>query len=177
MLNRQQKAQQIDWVKEQVATGQPIVYLGYRGAKIVELDELRSKIYELGGLIKVVKTRLLKKAMEGSKIQDINALPADMWDKPVALIMGTEDPIALSKIIAQFTADHKIVELFGGYIDSTVVDQTVIKQLATLPGREELLAKVVGSLMAPLRGLVWGLRWNQFALISVIEQYHATKAS
>lgn len=171
MLSRDQKAQQIDWIKEQLATDQPVIYLGYRGTKIAELDELRDKIYELGGLVKVVKTRLLKKALAGSKIQDINALPADMWDKPVALVIGSEDPIALSKIIAQFTADHEIVELFGGYIDSAMVNQTIVKRLATLPSREELLAKVVGSLVTPLRELVWSLRWNQYALTSVLKQY------
>lgn len=175
MLSREQKAQQIEWLKEQVATGQPIVYLGYLGVKITELDELRGKIYELGGLVKVVKTRLLKKVLAGSKIQDINALPSDMWDKPIALIIGRGDLVVLAKTIARFAQDHEVVELFGGYIDSATVDQSIIKQLATLPGREELLAKIVGSLTAPIRGLVWGLRWNQYALVSALKQYKDLK--
>lgn len=170
MLSRDQKAQQIEWIKAQIATGKPVVYFGYRGIKITELDDLRHRIYELGGLVKVVKTRLLKKALAGSKIQDINALPSDMWDKPVALIMGTDDSAVLAKTIAQFAKDHEIVELFGGYVDDATVDQSVIKQLATQLGREELLAKIVCSLAAPLRELVWSLRWNQQALISVLRQ-------
>lgn len=180
MLSRQQKTQQIEWIKEQVATGKPVVYLGYRGVKIVELDELRNRIGELGGLIKVVKTRLLKKALlnhvkeQGGLELTLQPLPTDMWDKPIALIIGNEDSIALAKTITQFVKDHAIGEVFGGRIDSATVDRLVIKQLASLPGREELLVKVVGSLMAPIRGLVWALSWNQFALISVIKQYHAT---
>lgn len=177
MLNRDQKAQQINWIKEQVATGKPVVYLGYRGIKIDELDDLRNRVCELGGLVKVVKTRLLKKALEGLNVQDINTLPVDMWGKPIALIVGSEDPVQLAKIIAQFAKDHEIAELFGGYIDQATADQSVIKQLATLPDREELLVRVVGSLAAPLRGLVWSLRWNQYALVSVLWQYQGIKTS
>jgi large subunit ribosomal protein L10 len=165
MLSRDQKAQQIGWIKEQIGPGKPTVYLGYRGIEIDALDDLRNRIYELGGTVKVVKTRLLKIALKSHY-----NLPADMWVKPVALIIGNEDPVQLAKTIVEFAKDHEIVELFGGLIDSAIVDQSVIKQLATLPGREELLAKVVGSLAAPLRGLIWSLQWNQHALISVLRQ-------
>lgn len=170
MLTRVQKAQQIEWIKEQVATGKPVVYFGYRGIKITQLDELRNRIYEMSGLMKVIKTRLLKIALAGSNIQDVNALPVEMWDKPVAFIVGGNDSVQLAKVIAQFAKDHEIAEVFGGYVDNASVDRSVIQQLATLPGREELLTKVVGSLAAPIRGLVWSLQWNQYALISVLRQ-------
>lgn len=119
-----------------------------------DMNELRGHIQQSGARFVVVKNSLLKLAVQDTEAAEL----VEVMTGPRALVFCYEDPIAPAKAVSKFGSDHGgAVSLKAGYVDGRVLDERQAAMMADVPGREELLAAVVGGIAAPLSGLVHAL--------------------
>ena len=173
MLTKEQKTQQIGELTEKLQKSKAVVLTTFRGLKFDELTDLRKTLKKEGITIQVVKNTLLKRVFEA----DGKHLSEEILEKPLAVIFSYDDEITPAKLVTAFSKEHEKLEVVGGIYENKVVGEDIIKSLALLPSKEELFTKVVESLAAPLSRLVGALRWNGFAVTSVLSQYLKQKQS
>ncbi len=111
----------------------------------------------------MAKRNLLYIALKDKGIE----LTPEEIDGAVAVAYG-QDEVTPAKIISEFKKDHDQVEFYGGILENAYIDQAQVAQMATLPTKQELLAKVVGSLNAPVSGFVNVLAGNMRGLVNVL---------
>jgi len=121
----------------------------YRGLTVSEMGSLRRSLHNADVSLQVVKNTLARRAAEGT---DFTAAK-ELFTGPVAIAYG-KDPVGMAKAISDFAKEHKALEIRGGVLDGKMVDVSGIKALASLPSREVLLAKMLGSMQSPISGFV-----------------------
>jgi large subunit ribosomal protein L10 len=130
---------------------------------VADFEALRKKLRSEHGTITVAKRNLLLLALKNKGYTvESQALPG-----AVAVAAG-DDEVTPAKVVATFRKDHEQVELYGGILEQTFMDAAQVKQLATLPGKPELLGKIVGSMNAPIAGFVNVLAGNLRGLVTVL---------
>ena len=151
-LNLNDKKAVVAEVSSQVAKAQSVVLAEYRGIEVGDLTKLRAKARESGVYLRVLKNTLVRRAVEGTPFADLSSHMVG------PLIYGiAEDPIAAAKVLNDFAkSNDKLILKAGSYAGETL-DAAGIKALASIPSREELLAKLLGVMMAPLTGMAISL--------------------
>lgn len=143
-LNREAKAVIIDDVLAQVGRAQSIVIAEYRGLKVGRITELRRQARKSGVYLRVLKNTLVRRAIAGSPFEKLSGHLAG------PLIYGiSADPVAPAKVLTDFAKTHEQLVIKGGALPNSVFDANGVKALASLPSREELLAKLLGTMQAP----------------------------
>lgn len=167
MLTKQQKKQLIEELADKINRQNSLVFTDFKGLKVGEISDLRKQLREVGAEYAVAKKTLIKLALEkaGKKNIDISHFQGS-----IALALGYEDPIMPVKTISKFSKDHKVLDIIGGIMDNKLLSVDEIRELALIPSRDELLAKLVGSLKSPISGLVNVLEGNIRNLISILKQ-------
>ena len=147
-LNREVKKAVVAEVSAQVANAQTIAVAEYRGIAVGDLTTLRAKARESGVYLRVLKNTLVRRAIAGTPFEGL----ADQLTGP--LIYGiSQDPVAAAKVLNDFAkGNDKIVLKAGSYAGDTL-DQAGVQALASIPSREELLARLVGVMQAPVSGM------------------------
>lgn len=171
-LTREQKTQQIDELASSITEAKAIVFTEYRGLNMKDNQKLRVKLRESGIDYKVVKATLLNLALKKHKIE----VPANVMDKPLAVAIGFEDEVAPAKLVNDSTKEIEPLKILGGLVNGVYCDANQIKQLALLPSREQLYGKLVGTLAAPMNGLVGVLSGNLRSLVAILSQYQAKQS-
>lgn len=161
--NRQQKAAALQQLEVDLQH-KGVVFFSYSALKVSELEELRKKLRTAGHTVTVAKRNLLLRALHAAGYSD---QLASQLTGPMALAVG-DDEVAPAKIVAEFRKTHEQMDLFGGLLEHNYMDAAAVKQLATLPSKPELLAKVVGCLNAPMAGFVHVLAGNLRGLVNVV---------
>lgn len=133
------------------------VIVDYRGLTVEQDTILRKQLREAGISYKVYKNTLIKRAAEGTAFA---ALDADL-EGPTALAVSKTDATAPARVLAKFAKTANQLELKAGVVEGTYYDQKGIQVIATIPSREELLGKLLGSIQSPISNLVRVL--NQIA--------------
>lgn len=149
----QEKQAAVAEVVDKMKRAQSLVVLDYRGLTVSEVSDLRSKFREAGVEYKVIKNNMLKRAADELKIEGID----DYFKGPTAVAFGYEDPVAPAKILCKFVKDVNKTEIKGGLLDGKAMDSEGIQSLSKLPSKEELLAKMLGSLNAPITNFALAL--------------------
>ena len=147
------KEAEVAEIQEKIEKSQSIMFLDYRGLNVTEVTELRNKMREAGVEYKVIKNTMVRRAAEKAGIEGLDAI----LEGPTAVAFGYNDPVAPAKILVDFVAETKKTQIKGGVLAGKSMDVAEIKYLASLPSKEELLAKMLGSLNAPITGLVMAL--------------------
>lgn len=137
-------------IKERFAAADSVIMVDYRGLTNKEIETLRVSLREVEASMKVYKNSLTEIAMREL------ALPAmdDILAGPTAFVFALGEPNVAAKALATFAKTNKALELKGGLVDSQVVDADGIKAIAALPSRDELLAKVLGTMKNPMANFV-----------------------
>jgi large subunit ribosomal protein L10 len=138
-MQRAEKEQVVETLRSELEQAKSLILASHAGMDVNTVNELRSKFRAQGVQYKVVKNTLMKLAIRGSDYEVI----ADQFVGPTAVAFSFEDPIAPAKIIKAFAKDHKAFEVRGGYLDGQLLDQAGVEQLAEMPGKDELRAKVL----------------------------------
>ncbi len=151
-LNLEEKKAVVAEVSAQVATAQTIVVAEYSGMEVAHLTKLRAQARKSGVYLRVLKNTLVRRAVEGSPFAGL----AEQMTGP--LIYGiSEDPVAAAKVLNDFAkTNDKLVLKAGGYAGQ-VLDKAGVQELASIPSREELLAKLLGVMKAPVSGFAVAL--------------------
>lgn len=144
-LNRQEKAAVVEEVGALVAQAQTIVVAEYRGLDVDAVTKLRRQARSQGVQLRVLKNTLARRAVNGTPF-------AGLSDKLVGpLVYGfSADPVAAAKVLAAFAKDNDKLVLKGGAMPDFVMDEAGVKSLATMPSREELLARLMATMQAPI---------------------------
>jgi len=148
-LNRQEKAVVIEEVSAQVAKAQSIVIAEYRGLDVASVTVLRKTARESGVYLRVLKNTLARRAVAGTAFEPL----AEQLTGP--LIYGiSDDPVAAAKVLAGFAKSNDKLVIKGGSLPNSLLSQEGVKALATMPSREELLSKLLGTMQAPIAQFV-----------------------
>lgn len=121
----------------------------YRGLTVAEMGELRRGLTQAGASMQVVKNTLARRAAEGTDF----VAAEDLFSGPTAVAFGAE-PVGMSKALSDFAKQHEALQILGGVLDGKRIEAADIKALASLPPREVLLAKMLGSMQSPISGFV-----------------------
>ena len=140
-------------IAEKLQKSASCVVVDYKGLKVEEVTELRNKFREAGIDYKVYKNTLVRRAAAEvgnmAQFDDVNLVGTN------AIAFGYEDPVAPAKIVNDFAKTHPKLELKMGFVEGEFYDADNIKKLAEIPSREELIAKLLGSLKAPVSNFVY----------------------
>jgi large subunit ribosomal protein L10 len=144
------KQQIVAEIKEKFEKAQSAVVIDYKGITVAEADAMRKKLREAGVDYNVYKNTLVSKAIAGTGYEGLNGILSG----PSAFAFGYEDAVAPARVLNGVIKDFKKMEFKGGYVEGTYYDAAGIQSIALLPGREELIAKFLGSIQSPVSKLV-----------------------
>lgn len=146
---RQEKAKIIAEVQAQLEQAQAVVIAEYRGLDVASATVLRKKARESGVYLRVLKNTLVRRAIGESEFGELE----EHLVGPLIYAIG-EDPVAPAKLFADFAKENKGITIKAGAMPGSFLDAEGVKALAEMPSREELLAKLLGTLQAPLTQFV-----------------------
>ena len=151
-LNLESKKAIVAEVSAQIANAQTIVVAEYRGIEVGDLTQLRAKARQSGVYLRVLRNTLARRAVAGTTF----AVLADQLTGP--LIYGiSSDPVAAAKVLNEFAKGNEKLVLKAGAYAGKSLDKAGVQALASIPGREELLAKLLGVMKAPVSGFAVAL--------------------
>jgi large subunit ribosomal protein L10 len=165
-LTRAQKEDVLAGYRDSIATAAHAFLVDYKGVSVPQVTELRSKIREIGGDYVVVKNRLALRAIEGGALEGLK----EYFVGTVAVAWTREDPVALAKALSDFSSDVPAIEFKAGLVDGRTVAPEQIKEIATLPSREDLVAKLLFLLQSPIARFVRALGAIPQQLVTVLDQ-------
>ena len=134
-----------------------LVVVDYRGLTVAEDTQLRRALREAGVSYKVYKNTLVSRAVEGTEFESIR----EVLEGPNAFAVSEDDATAPARVLAEFATKAPALELKAGIVEGTYYDADGIKQIASVPSREVLLSKLLGSIQSPITNLARVL--NQIA--------------
>ncbi len=146
-LNLDEKKAVVAEVSAQVANAQTIVVAEYRGVEVVNLTVLRKKARESGVYLRVLKNTLVRRAVADTPF-------AGLGEKMVGPLIYSisADPVAAAKVLSDFAKTNDKLVLKAGSYAGKVLDTAGVQALATIPSRDELLARLLGVMQAPVSG-------------------------
>lgn len=130
------------------------VVVDYRGLKVGEVTEFRKQCREQNLEYKVYKNTLTRMAAKNAGMEEL----IDELVGPNAILFSYEDPVSAAKVANEFAKTHKSMELKVGFVEGVFYDEQRLKEFALIPSREELIAKLLGSLKAPMSNFVYLLQ-------------------
>ncbi|MGZ3496156.1 MAG: 50S ribosomal protein L10 [Vulcanimicrobiaceae bacterium] len=160
-------------LKERLNESSNLFFTKYAGLTVEDITKLRGELRKDGSSYAVVKNTLFKIAAGDDLAKQLEQFLAG----PTGVVFAGEDPVAPAKALKTFADDNKALEIKAAYIDGKVVDAAQVNALAALPPKIELIAKMIGSLASPLRGLVTVLSGNQSGLVRVLNAIREQKES
>jgi large subunit ribosomal protein L10 len=148
-MQKAQKAQAVEAILALLKGSDTLYMLDFRGLSVAEISRLRNSLRESGASLRVVKNTLAKRAAAEAELTDLESLLSG----PSAVVFCEADPVAPAKAIQGFIKEkHKLV-IKGGLLQEQIIGADEVEQLAALPSREELVARVVGGIASPLYGI------------------------
>jgi len=147
----------IQEISENIKGAQSVVVVDYRGLTVAEDTQLRKELREAGITYKVYKNTLVSRAVEGTEFESLR----DALEGPNAFAISTTDATAPARVLAKFAKTAPALEIKAGVVEGTFYDETGMKAIASIPAREELLSRLLGSLQSPITNLARVL--NQIA--------------
>ena len=146
----------IDEIKERFEGAVSVVAVDYLGITVEEADALRANLRNEGVQFTVYKNTLIKRAIDGTPFEAL--ADGDTLKGSTALAFCTEDATASARIIAKAIKDYKKMSFKGGVVEGQVYDKAQIEEFATIPSREELIARFMGSIQSPMTKLALTLK-------------------
>jgi large subunit ribosomal protein L10 len=171
-LSKDKKAEVVAELEQLFADSKLTVVAKYQGMTVKSMQQLRRDAHESGTVIKVVKNRLVRKAIEN--VDAIKGTDTTELKDMLMYVFNAEDETASAQVLAAFAKKDKAVQFVGGITaDGQFMTATDIKALASLPSKQALIAGVINTLQSPLRTVSGQLNGNLLGLMDAL----ATKAS
>jgi len=168
---RTQKEEMIGALTENAKNAKAVVFANFQGLKVKESEELRKECRGQDIAFMASKKTLLDKAFSAAGF----TLEAKGFPGSVAAVFGLQDEVAPAQVINKFAKTHKAVEIYGGILEGKFISADKVVELASLPNKQELLAKLVGTLNAPVSGFVNVLAGNLRNLVGVLNNIKESK--
>lgn len=167
---KQWKKDAVAEVQEKVQRAKSVILADFRGLTVQEMTELRRRLRREAVEFKVIKNRLIKRALAEAGSDNLD----EHLMGPTALAFGYSDPVIAAKVLYDYRKENSKLGIKCGLLEGKKVDLQKIEMLAQVPPRDELFARLMGSLQRPAQSLVWGLKATVsqlvYALRAVSEQ-------
>ncbi len=148
-LTLEEKKAVVAEVFEKISGAQAAMLAEYRGLTVEQMTRLRRKAYDQKVYLRVVKNTLARRAVEGTSFECLK----DQMVGPLAFAISA-DPVAVAKILSEFAKDNEKLKIKAGAMGGKLISVAEIQALAKLPGREQLLAMLMGTMQAPIQKFV-----------------------
>jgi large subunit ribosomal protein L10 len=172
-MNRTKKAELVDQLKERLSESPNLYLTDFTGIAVKPMTELRSKMRSAGVEYLVVKNTLALRALEETSVSGVE----EVFAGPTAFVFAGEDPVVAARLIAEFQKEHESLTVKAGLVDGQPVTAAEVKRLASLPGRDQLLAEAAGLMQAPLQGFVAALGGLLFQLVGALDALRTQRVS
>jgi large subunit ribosomal protein L10 len=133
-------------ISENIKDAASVVVVDYRGLTVAEDTELRKQLREAGVVYKVYKNTMMNFAFKDTDFEQLK----DVLEGPSAIAISKEDATAAARILAKFAKNAPKLEIKAGVVEGTLYDAKGMQAIASIPSREELLSKLLGSLQSPI---------------------------
>jgi len=144
------KIEKVEELKGLLKEAKSIILNDFTGLDVKDISELRKVCRENNVVYRVVKNTLARRSIKELGLDELEPL----FEGPTAIALSTEDEIAPAQVLKKFADEYELPRFKGGYVAGRVFGPEEVERLAQLPSKEVLLAKVVGTMQAPLRGLL-----------------------
>ncbi len=152
-MNRDQKSAVIDEIADQIQSAEAIFAVDYRGISVAQVADLRARLRESDARFRVVKNSLSERAADKAGMESLKP----MLVGPTALTLVKGDAALAAKALADAARTLQLLDFKGGMLNGTLLSPDDVRSIARLPSREVLTGQLVGTIAAPLTGLVRGL--------------------
>jgi len=167
-LTKDEKNEVVAEVSELLKSSKMTVVTKYQGTTVKAMQDLRRQARDNGTKVKVVKNRLVRQAIQQTK--DLKDVDTSALEGMLLYAFNSEDEVAPAQAIAQFAKTNPTLEFVGAITaDGKFLSGEEVKALATLPGKNELIAQVVATLLSPVHDVTNGLSGNLHALLDGVE--------
>jgi large subunit ribosomal protein L10 len=163
-LNRDEKEMLVADMKSRLKRAKAIFVVDYQGLDVEAMNRLRGELRKIGTEFQVVKNRLIKLASQDTETESI----LEQFAGPCALTISYDDVIAPAKVLVDLSKDYETLQIKIGQISGKPIDLDVIKRLAGLPGRDQLLAQMLSTMQAVPASLVRVLNGVLINLLNVL---------
>ncbi|WP_084864142.1 50S ribosomal protein L10 [Salibaculum halophilum] len=167
-MDRAQKEKVVEELGQIFESSGVVVVSHYEGLTVAEMQDLRARMREAGGSVRVAKNRLAKIALKGKPCESIANLMTGM-----TVLSYSEDPVAAAKVVQDYAKGNSKLVILGGAMGETVLDTAGVERVAKMPSREELIASIAGCIVAPasnIAGAVGAPASNIAGILSTIEE-------
>jgi len=167
-VDRAQKEKVVDELGQIFESSGVVVVAHYEGMTVAHMQDLRARMREAGGSVRVAKNKLAKIALEGKPCEGIADLLTGM-----TVISFSEDPVAAAKVVQKYSKENDKLVILGGAMGDTALDPDGVKAVSEMPSREELIASIVGCIAAPaanIAGAIGAPASNIASILSTIEE-------
>lgn len=149
-MNREQKTDTVSELNETFSNAKFAVVADYRGLKVTQLEKLRKNLRDNDARIQIAKNTLLRLAVKGTPFEGLS----DSFTGTTAVAVGFKEPVGPAKALTAFAAEYNAFSIRSASLEGSILSAEEVLALSKLPGREELLAKLLGTMAAVPTGFV-----------------------
>jgi large subunit ribosomal protein L10 len=172
-MPKPEKIEAVEKLKETFSAAEGFVLADYTGLTVAEANDLRGKCKEAEVEYRVIKNTLARIAVKEAEIDGVE----DFIDGPTAVALSVKDSTAPARVLAAFMKEAQKLTFRGGFLDGRAYSADEIKEISRLPGKDGLMAQLIGALNAPMSQIVWNLEGTLRNLVSIIDQISQKKGN
>lgn len=165
---KQEKKEYVNEIADTLKSATSAVFIDYTGMGVVAQQDLKTRLRESGGKMFVAKNTLIQLAAEKAELP-ADAITDELLSGQTAVVVGTDDPVAPIQILGKFVKETEMAKMKSGVVEGSFQNADGLLKISKLPGKEELYAKVVGGVAAPMYGLVGTLQGNLNKLVWILK--------
>ncbi len=165
MLTRSQKEQLVKDLSAKIKDGKVLIFSDYAGTTVAKMKNLRDELRQTGSSYKITKKKLIDLALKDAGIE---ASVLDL-EGQIGIAIGKGDEVSAAKVLATFSKANKNFKILQGVLENKAISGKDVMALAMLPSKDQLLAKLVGTINAPISGFVNALAGNLKNLVGVLK--------
>ena len=167
-MDRAQKEKLVEELGQIFESSGVVVVAHYAGVTVKQMQDLRARMRDVGGSVRVAKNKLAKIALAGLPAEKMGTLLSGM-----TVLAYSDDPVAAAKVCEAYAKTNEKFVLLGGAMGSAILDQAGVKAVASMPSRAELIASIVACIVSPaaaLAGAIGAPAANIASILSTIEE-------
>lgn len=167
-MDRAQKENVVEELGQIFESSGVVVVSHYQGLTVAEMQDLRARMSDVGGAVRVAKNKLAKIAIEGTPVESIGEYLTGM-----TVLSFSEDPVAAARVVQGFAKENDKLVILGGAMGGTALDSAGVKAVSEMPSRDELIASIVGCIAAPasnIAGAIGAPASNIAGILTTIEE-------